>query len=235
MRRDLWLPRARGRERDGWDLGVGRCRLLHLELVRSLVRFFRTTAGLQRDTPLRLGWLLRVPMTWGSLALPHLPWKVLQTESFSGPTFYQGAQGLSVLPPRPPLYTLAPPRQAAWVRRSCEALEDQNTLDSTDPPLPEMPREDALLGSFSAQQPHQPQTPQRPLWLVARPGSDDSRLLVTAPPAAGQPGFLRRPRLSGRRGQAFWSGAKPGLLAPLRSKPARTPRKPLLCPAVFIF
>lgn len=111
MRRDLWLPRARGRERDGWDLGVGRCRLLHLELVRSLVRFLRTTAGLQRDTPLRLGWLLRVPMTWGSLALPHLPWKVLQTESFSGPTFYQGAQGLSVLPPRPPLYTLAPPRQ----------------------------------------------------------------------------------------------------------------------------
>lgn len=137
--------------------------------------------------------------------------------------------------PAPTSVHTGPSQAAAWVRRSCEALEDQNTLDSTDPPLPEMPREDALLGSFSAQQPHQPQTPQRPLWLVARPGSDDSRLLVTAPPAAGQPGFLRRPRLSGRRGQAFWSGAKLGLLAPLRSKPARTPRKPLLCPAVFIF
>ena len=34
-RTDAWLPRRRGRERDGWESGVGRCKRLHLEWISN--------------------------------------------------------------------------------------------------------------------------------------------------------------------------------------------------------
>ena len=42
QRIDLWLPRGKGREWNGWELGVSRYRLLHLEWVSNEVLLYST-------------------------------------------------------------------------------------------------------------------------------------------------------------------------------------------------
>lgn len=131
MRRDLWLPRARGRERDGWGLGGWQMPTLAFRTGSFSCSVFEDNGWAPERYAFTPGVAASCPHDVGVPRSPTPPLESAADRELLWTYLLPGSPRPVCAAPAPTSVHTGPSQAAAWVRRSCEALEDQNTLDST--------------------------------------------------------------------------------------------------------